>query len=91
VTLVGRAVTLCAGHPAFDQAVAIEYPKLRAKFGQSVRTMLRRFLRDSPTAGRRTFDWARLVVQSDTLCADECRRSESTRFGLVSTHNISSF
>jgi Zinc dependent phospholipase C len=26
-----------AGHPAVNQAVAIEYPKLRAKFGQSVR------------------------------------------------------
>src|SRR5689334_16169220 len=25
------------GHPAVNQAVAIEYPKLRAKFGQSVR------------------------------------------------------
>ncbi|MGB9197210.1 MAG: zinc dependent phospholipase C family protein, partial [Terriglobales bacterium] len=26
-----------AGHPAVNQSVAIEYPKLRAKFGQSVR------------------------------------------------------
>jgi hypothetical protein len=26
-----------AGHPAVNQAVAIEYPKLRAKYGQSVR------------------------------------------------------
>src|SRR5579864_919345 len=26
-----------AGHPAVNQAVAIQYPKLRAKFGQSVR------------------------------------------------------
>ncbi len=26
-----------AGHPAVNQAVAIEYPKLRAKFGQSVK------------------------------------------------------
>src|ERR1700694_4786857 len=26
-----------AGHPAVNQAVAIEYPKLRAKFGKSVR------------------------------------------------------
>jgi Zinc dependent phospholipase C len=26
-----------AGHPAINQAVAIEYPKLRAKFGKSVR------------------------------------------------------
>src|SRR5579864_5489194 len=26
-----------AGHPAVNQAVAIEYPRLRAKFGQSVR------------------------------------------------------
>ena len=26
-----------AGHPAVNQAVAIEYPKLRAKFGESVR------------------------------------------------------
>jgi hypothetical protein len=26
-----------AGHPAVNQAVAIEYPKLRAKFGNSVR------------------------------------------------------
>src|SRR5246500_4123149 len=26
-----------AGHPAVNQAVAIEYPKLRAKFGHSVR------------------------------------------------------
>ena len=26
-----------SGHPAVNQAVAIEYPKLRAKFGQSVR------------------------------------------------------
>jgi hypothetical protein len=26
-----------AGHPAVNQAVSIEYPKLRAKFGQSVR------------------------------------------------------
>jgi hypothetical protein len=26
-----------AGHPAVNQAVAIEYPKLRAKFGKAVR------------------------------------------------------
>ncbi len=26
-----------AGHPAVNQSVAIEFPKLRAKFGQSVR------------------------------------------------------
>lgn len=26
-----------AGHPMVNQSVAIEYPKLRAKFGQSVR------------------------------------------------------
>jgi len=26
-----------AGHPAVNQAVAIEYPKLRAKYGKSVR------------------------------------------------------
>jgi hypothetical protein len=27
----------CAGHPAINQSVAIEYPKLRAKYGDSVR------------------------------------------------------
>jgi hypothetical protein len=26
-----------AGHPAVNQAVAMEYPKLRAKFGNSVK------------------------------------------------------
>ena len=28
---------ILAGHPAVNQSVAIEYPKLRAKFGKSVR------------------------------------------------------
>jgi hypothetical protein len=52
-----------AGHPAVNQAVAIEYPKLRAKFGNSVR-----YAQDKTAHLKTEFGFDTVQVAKNRLC-----------------------
>jgi Zinc dependent phospholipase C len=51
-----------AGHPAVNQAVAIDYPKLRAKFGKSVR-----YVQDNRYASEKYHDFIGFQVSKSLL------------------------
>jgi hypothetical protein len=55
-----------AGHPAVNQAVAIAYPKLRAKFGQSVR-----YAQDKPAHLKTEFGFDTVQVAKNRYASEQ--------------------
>ncbi len=55
-----------AGHPAVNQAVAIEYPKLRAKFGKSVR-----YAQDKPAHLKTEFGFDTVQVAKNRYASQQ--------------------
>jgi hypothetical protein len=55
-----------AGHPAVNQAVAIEYPKLRAKFGKSVR-----YAQDKPAHLKTEFGFDTVQVAKNRYASEQ--------------------
>jgi uncharacterized protein (DUF433 family) len=55
-----------AGHPAVNQAVAIQYPKLRAKFGQSVR-----YAQDKPAHLKTEFGFDTVQVAKNRYASQQ--------------------
>jgi hypothetical protein len=64
-----------AGHPAVNQAVAIEYPKLREEFGKSVR-----YAHDKTAHLKTEFRFETLQVAKNRYASEQYHNASGSRF-----------